>query len=193
MDFQKVRNLWVAELAEEGRVGVAWECTAGLTEGFRLIVAVRVDQPHALAGKIHRVLQLPHGGVVAVMAIGVHDAKRRWETAASRCVQSRQGSRGVSEDIVEVRAQVVVHQAHARVPISRIAGRRAEVLAEDHRVIAPHLCVEDGISVVWIGKAARDVELPLDAAEVARIARVLVRPALLAEKIVGHVFHRIQS
>ena len=47
--------------------------------------------------------------------------------------------------------------------------------------------------MVAIAESARAVELPLDAAEIAGVARVLVVARLLTEEIIRHVFHRIET
>ena len=81
VQFEDVGNAWVGELPEIFCVGVSRKGTAGFTEGFGLVVAVGVDQAHALAGHVKGVLPLFLGGEIAIMAIGVGDTKAGCETA----------------------------------------------------------------------------------------------------------------
>ena len=67
------------------------------------------------------------------------------------------------------------------------------MLAEDQGVVTSDLGVEDGVAVVCIGKAARDVELALHATEVSCIADIFVRAALLAKKVIWDVFDGIET
>ena len=49
------------------------------------------------------------------------------------------------------------------------------MLAKEHGIVAGHLVLEDGVSVVGIAEATGAIELPLDTAEVTRTAGVLIR------------------
>ena len=87
VDFQQVRDLRVTKLSEERGVRVAGERTAGFTQCFGLIVAIRIDEPQSFAGVVNCVLKLAHGGVVAVVAVGVHHTEPGRKTAAPGAVQ----------------------------------------------------------------------------------------------------------
>ena len=69
-----VRNARVAELSEEMRVGVARESAAGFAECAGFVVAVRINEPHALAEHVVRVLHFLERGEIVVVAVGVGHA-----------------------------------------------------------------------------------------------------------------------
>ena len=73
----------VPELTKERGVGVAGESSATLAEDAGMMVAIRVDQGDSGPGEIEGVLKFTAGGVVVVMALGVHDADVRWEPSPS--------------------------------------------------------------------------------------------------------------
>ena len=154
-------------------------------------VAVRIEQAQSLAQEVERVLQLAARGVIVVMALRVHHAQIGREPAPPRIIKTLQAVPRTAEAIVELVAQVVVHQPHSRRPIAAVARWLSEVLAKNQRVIARNFSIEIAVAVVVpVAEAARHVELPLDVAAVAEVAVVLVE---LAIKIVRHVLHRVQA
>ena len=113
-----------------------------------MVIAVGVDERQPVPGQIIRVLKLAARGVVIVVALGVHHTESRREAASSRLVESIQAVAGIAQLVVQLIAQVVVHEPHPGIPVSAISRRLPEMLAEDHRVVAPLLRVEDGIPVI---------------------------------------------
>ena len=81
-------------------------------------------------------MQFATGGKIIVVALGVHHADRSPEPAKVALFQSGQGGARVAEHIVQVIAERVIEQAHARVHVLAKAGRLAEVLAKKQRIVA---------------------------------------------------------
>ena len=106
-------------------------------------------------------LQLSHGRVIAVVAVGMHHAERRRETSAPGAVESGEGAGRISQERRLASSGDRYPPTACPSPNNPVAGRRSKVLAENHRIVAPLLGVEHGVAVVRIGKPARDVELPL--------------------------------
>ncbi len=67
------------------------------------------------------------------------------------------------------------------------------MFAEDHGIVARHLVFEHGISLVGVAKSTGPVELPLDPAEVAGVAGILVGGESFTEKVVRHVFDGVEA
>ena len=193
VNLQNVRDARVAELAEELRVGVARESTAGFAESGGLVITIRVNQSHALAEHVVRVLEFLLRRVVAVVAVGVGYTQAGSEPAGAGRIETGERRAGIAESVVEFRAKIVVDQTHACVPIATVAGRHSEVLAEDHGIIATLLVLEDRVAVIGVAETARAVELALHLAQVTGVACVLVQARLRAEKVVRHVLHRVEA
>ena len=193
VDFQDVRDTRVTELAEIGGVGMPRESAARFAEGLGFVIAVGINQPHALAGHVESMLPFFQRGKVAVVAVGVGHAHALGEPAGSGRIEALQAGTRIAESAIEFRAEVVVNQAHARVPVAPVAGWLAEVLAESKGVIARHLVFENGIAVVGVAESTGAVELPLHPAEVAGAVRVLAGAGLLAEEVIRHVLDRVEA
>jgi hypothetical protein len=71
--------------------------------------------------------------------------------------------------------------------------RLTEVLAENHGVVAASLVFEDRVAMVRVAETAGDIELTLDAAEIAGVAAVFARTGHHAKEIVRHVLDRIET
>ena len=192
-DFENVGDARVAELAEELGVGMARESAAGLAERGGFVIAIRVNQTHALAEHVVRMLKFFLRGVIVVVAVGVGHAEAGREAARAGSIQPGHGVARVAQDIVQLGAQVIVDQTHARVEITAVTRRLAEVFAEDHGVVAASFFLEDRVAVVGIAEAARAVELPLHLAEVTGVAGVFVRARLRAEEVSRHVLDRVEA
>jgi len=193
VDFENVGDAGIAELAEVSGVGVAREGATGFPERFRLVVAVRVNQAHAFPGHVVGVLPLLLGGVVAVVAIRVGDAQALGKSAGAGGVVAIKVGTRVAKTIVQLGAEIVIDQTHARVPVAAVAGGLAEVFAKDHGVVPGAFVLKDGVPLVGVAEAAGAVELRLDAAEVAGVAAVFIRAGLLAKEVVRHVFDGIET
>ena len=193
VDFQDVRDTRVAELSEIMRVGVPRESAARFAKGLGFVVAVGINEPHALAGHVESMLPFLLRGKVAVVAVGVGHAHALGEPAGSGRIETLQAGTGIAESAVEFRAEVVVDQTHARVPVAPVAGWLAEVLAEKKGVIARLLVFENGIAVVGVAETTGAVELPLRPAEISGIAGVLACSRLLAEEEIRHVLDRVET
>ena len=180
-------------MPEEVRVGMAREGTAGFTERAGFVVAVGINEPHALAEHVVRVLHFLERGEVVVMAVGVGHADAGRKAARTGRVEPGQGSARVTEIAVELGAQIIVDQTHAGIDVSAVTGRLAKVLTEDHGIVTAALLVKDGIAMIRIAEATGQVELALHAAEVARIAVVFIAPGHLSEKVIRHVLDRIEA
>ena len=189
---EQIRDARVAKLPEERRVRVAGKCAAALAQRLGLVVAIRVNQADAGAREVERVLEFAARGVVVVMALRVHHRLRGIESETARLIESAQPGAGIAEDVVEIVAQDIVHEPHPGVHIVAVVRRFAEVLAEEHRVVARDLGVENGVAVVRIREAAREIELPLHLPRVAVVVRVLVRAESRAKKIRAHMLHRVE-
>ena len=110
--------------------------------------------------------------VVAVVAVGVHHTERWRKSSRAGRVKSRKGTPRAGKHAVELAAQVIIDQTHARVPIAVIARWLAQVLAEEHRIIATAFVIKERVAMIAVAKSTRAVELPLDTTKIARIARV---------------------
>ena len=193
MDFQDVGNAGIVELPKVLGVGVTGKRSSGFAQGFCLVEAVRVDEAHAFSGHVVGVLPLLLGGIFAVVAVGVGHAHALREAARAGVVISLQARARVAEAIVELRAQLVIDQTHAGIPVTAVSGRCTKVFAEDHGIVAGNLVLENGVALIGVTKSTGAVELPLDAAEIAGLAGVLVGPGHLAEKVVGHVLDGVEA
>ena len=190
MAVKQVGHAVVAPLAEERGVGPARKGPAAFPQRLGVEVAVGVEQPESLAQEVEGVLQFAPRGVVVVVALGVHDAEVGIEPAPAGLVVAGQPVPGTAEAVVQLVAQIVVHQPHARGPVAAVAGGLAEVLAEQQRVVAVALHVEGGVAVVApVAEAVGHVELPLGIAAVACGAGVVV---VGPEEVVRHVLDRVQ-
>ena len=67
------------------------------------------------------------------------------------------------------------------------------MLAKEHRIIAAAFVIKDRVAVVAVAESTRAVELPLDTAEIASVAEVLVVTRYLTEEIIRHVLDRIET
>ncbi|MEZ5304687.1 MAG: hypothetical protein R3F11_29185 [Verrucomicrobiales bacterium] len=126
------------------------------------------------------------------MAQAIHHPGIDAEGERARLVEARHAVADPVEaaDAVE---EIVVGDAHPGVEIRHRIGRRAEVLAEEQRIVAPLVVVEDGVAVVVpVAKPAGDVELLLDLAGVAPVHIVFVAALLFAEKAGWHMLDRIE-
>ncbi len=193
VELEDVGDAGIAKLAEELRVGVPRESTAGFAEGACFVVAVGIDEAHALTEHVVGVLEFFLRGVVVVVAVGVGHAHAGRESTRAGRVKTGQGSPGIAEVAIEGGAEVIVDQTHAGIDIAAVARGLPEVLTEDQSIVAALLFAENGITVVRVAETAGDVELALHGAEVAGIAGVLVVTRHLAEEVVGHVFDRIET
>ena len=120
VDFQDVRDTRVAELSEIMRVGVPRESAARFAKGLGFVVAVGINEPHALAGHVESMLPFLLRGKVAVVAVSVGHAHALGEPAGSGRIETLQAGTGIAESAVEFRAEVVVDQTHARVPVAPV-------------------------------------------------------------------------
>ena len=136
-------------------------------------------------------LQLAARGVVVVVALGMHDAQVGREAAPARLVEAGQPLPRIAQAVVQLAAQVVVHQPHAGRPVAAVARGLAQMLAEQQGVVARDLGVEVAVPVVApVAEPARDVVLPL------RVAAVAIRAGVAVvgpEEIVRHMLHRVQA
>ena len=141
---------------------MARESTTGFAESGGLVITIRVNQSHALAEHVVGMLEFFLRRVVAVVAVGVGYAQAGGKPAGAGRIETGQSCTRVAQRVVELGAKVVVDQAHAGVPITAVSRRLAEVLAENHGVIASPFVLEDRVAVVGVAETARAVELPLD-------------------------------
>ena len=179
----------LSPLAEERGARPAREGAAAAGEGFRVAVAVGVEQADPQPEIIVGVLELLAVHVVVVVALRVHDAHAGGETARAGVVVAPQIAG--AEAPVELVAQVVVHQPHAGGDVAVVARRLAEVFAEQDGVVARHFRVEIAVAMVApIAVAVRHVELPLDLAQIAGIAVVVAEGT---EEIIRHVLDGIEA
>ena len=189
VQVSEVGHFIVAELAQKRRVGVARKRrVAG-----GLIVAIGINQRHPFAHKIIGVLQFAMAGVIVVMALRVHHAHPGAETAKIALLQAGQRRPGIAQHVVEIIAQRIIQQPHARIDILTVAGRLAQVLAENQRVVARRFRIEVAVAMAGIAEAVCKIELQLRAANIARGIGLLVCAGLEAEKIARHVLDRIQT
>ena len=193
VDFENVGDAGIAELAEVSGVGVAREGATGFPERFRLVVAVRVNQAHAFPGHVVGVLPLLLGGKITIMAVGVGDAHALGKSACSWGIKPAQGCSWVAKYSIQLATKIVIDEPHTGVPVAAVAGRLAEVFAEDHGVVPGPFVFKDGVAMVGVAEAAGEVELALNAAEVAGVTAIFVGSALLAEKVVGDVFDGVEA
>ena len=81
--------------------------------------------------------------VIAIVAVGMHYAERWRKSSRAGRVKSRKGPPRTGKHAVELAAQVIIDQTHARVPIAIVARRLTKVLAEEHRIITAALVLEE--------------------------------------------------
>ncbi len=189
VDLQQFGNVGLAPLTQKRGAGPAREGAAAAGEGFRVAVAVGVEQAEPAAQEIVGVLEFLAVHVVVVVALRVHHAHGRIKAPRAGIVVAPQIAR--AEPPVELVAQVVVHQPHAGGDIPAVARRLAKMLAEEQRVVAGDFRVEIAVAVVVpVTVAMRHVELPLDLPQVAGVAGVVVeRP----EEVVRHVLDGVEA
>ena len=86
VDLGEVRKARVSRLAKVGGVGVTGKGTTGIAEDLGVGVAVGVDEAETCAGVVQGVLELALGGVVAVVAGGMHYAEGGGEPSSARAI-----------------------------------------------------------------------------------------------------------
>ena len=158
-----------------------------------LVVGIGIEQRDALAQEVIGILEFTPRRVVIVVALRVHDSHADAETAAITLLITREARAGIAEDVVQVVAQWIVEEPHARIRVFTEAGRLTEMFAEDERVVAGEFAVEIGVALVGVRVAVRQVELKLRLPHVARRVLILVRPALQPEEITGNMLHGIEA
>ena len=189
MQPRQVGHLVVIKLAEKRRIRVTRE--GRIARSF--VVGIGIEQWDAFAHEVVGVLEFTTRREIVVMTLRVHDANPRAETAGITLLIAGKARAGIAEDVVQVVAQWIVEEPHPGIRVFTKAGRLAEVLAENERVVASEFAVEIGVALVRVRVTVRQIELKLRLPHVARSILILVRAALQPEEIAGNMLHGIQA
>ena len=139
-----------------------------------------------------RVLELAFFGVTVVGALRVADLHARAAGDAPAAVRIEAIERAGGKVAIECAAERIIKQAHARVDVG-LLWRAAKVFAEKHGVVARKFRVENGVAVIRVAEAARELELLRNLPQVAVGGGILVAAVLRAEEVIPNVFDGIQS
>ena len=186
---QRSGHILLPVLAEEGGVGWLGEIVGAAGN----VVAVGVDNRYAGPGQHILVGRraLAAGHVIVIMAEAVHHPAIDAEGEAPRLVEVGEAGADACE-AADIVGEVVVCHPHAGRQVVGGIRRRAEVLAEEHQIVARDVVREAGIAVGRpVREDAAQVELSLGISQVAGAGRIL-RAALHAKEVARHMLHRVQ-